>query len=169
LFADLARLCAKGRRNRHAVRRPHPLRCGGSGHLFAPGAQKGQGSVETTVLINRSTTVATIYADSGNRVISLLGCGLNRQVKGPGIGDYEVFRSVADFPSERVQHLITLAEYARDILLNEIERRGELTFHEGFPVIPYGFRPRGENRPDPLAMIPIRATIRIGRSRMEAR
>jgi len=56
--------------------------------------QKGQGSIEITVLINRSVTLATIHAASRGRNIALRGCGLNRQVNGPGVGDYEVFLSV---------------------------------------------------------------------------
>jgi hypothetical protein len=35
---------------------------------------------------------------------------------------------VASFPLDRLLHLITLTQHATDILLNEIERRGELTF-----------------------------------------
>ena len=44
---------------------------------------------------------------------------------------------VRDFPLARLQRLITLTQYATDILLNEIEDRGELTFHDGVPIIPY--------------------------------
>jgi hypothetical protein len=45
--------------------------------------------------------------------------------------------NVAEFTLERLLHLITLTQHATDILLNEIERRGKLTFAEGMPVIPY--------------------------------
>jgi len=45
---------------------------------------------------------------------------------------------VAAMPLERLQHLITLTQHATDLLLNEIERRGELTFHEdGAVIVPY--------------------------------
>jgi hypothetical protein len=41
-------------------------------------------------------------------------------------------------PLERLHHLITLTQHATDLLLNEIERRGELTFSEdGVPILPY--------------------------------
>jgi hypothetical protein len=56
--------------------------------------QKGQGTVEITVLINRSMTVATIHANSWPGAIILQGCGLKRQVDGPGTGDYKVFVSI---------------------------------------------------------------------------
>ena len=40
---------------------------------------------------------------------------------------------------DRLLHLITLTQHATDLLLNEIEERGELTFHrdDGAPIIPY--------------------------------
>jgi Protein of unknown function C-terminus (DUF2399) len=56
--------------------------------------QRGQGSVDITVLINRSMTVATIHAASASRFLVLQGCGLDRRVNGPGIGDYEIYLSI---------------------------------------------------------------------------
>lgn len=44
---------------------------------------------------------------------------------------------VADFHLDRLLHLITLTQHATDLLLNEIERRGELTFMNDMPVVPY--------------------------------
>lgn len=44
---------------------------------------------------------------------------------------------VEGFSFDRLLHLITLTQHATDILLNEIERRGELTFFHGAPMIPY--------------------------------
>jgi hypothetical protein len=44
---------------------------------------------------------------------------------------------VAGFPLDRLHHLITLSQHATDILLNEIERRGELKVHDGMPIVPY--------------------------------
>ena len=44
---------------------------------------------------------------------------------------------VADMPSDRLLHLITVTQHATDLLLNEIERRGELTFHGEIPIVPY--------------------------------
>jgi Histidine kinase-, DNA gyrase B-, and HSP90-like ATPase len=56
--------------------------------------KKGQGEVEITTLINRSMTVATVHAACGPGIITIQGCGLRRQVKGPGTGNYQVFLSV---------------------------------------------------------------------------
>jgi hypothetical protein len=45
---------------------------------------------------------------------------------------------MASFPLDRLLHLITLTQHATDILLNEIERRGELTFLDNdVPIVPY--------------------------------
>ena len=45
---------------------------------------------------------------------------------------------VADMSLDRLRHLITLTQHATDLLLNEIERRGELTFFDGeVPIVPY--------------------------------
>ena len=42
-----------------------------------------------------------------------------------------------DFDLDRLQELITVTQYATDVMLNEIERRGELTFEGGVPIVPY--------------------------------
>lgn len=55
---------------------------------------KGQGSVRTTTIINRSVTVAQINATSSPGSIAINGCGLSRWVHGPGTGHYVVFVSV---------------------------------------------------------------------------
>lgn len=57
-------------------------------------AQKGQGTVEVDLLMNRSMTLATIHALSLSSAIGLKGCGLDRWVIGPGTGDYHVLLSV---------------------------------------------------------------------------
>ena len=44
---------------------------------------------------------------------------------------------VAELPLDHLLYLITITQHATDLLLNEIERRGELTFDQGVPVIPY--------------------------------
>ena len=44
---------------------------------------------------------------------------------------------VTEFSLERLQHLITVTQHATDVLLNEIERRGELTFAEDVPSVLY--------------------------------
>ncbi len=45
---------------------------------------------------------------------------------------------VAAMPLDRLLHLITVTQHATDLLLNEIERRGELTFTEdAVPIVPY--------------------------------
>jgi hypothetical protein len=44
---------------------------------------------------------------------------------------------VSVFDLDRLLHLITLTQHATDILLNEIERRGELTFTDDMPIVPY--------------------------------
>lgn len=36
-----------------------------------------------------------------------------------------------------VKRLITIALYVSDLCLNEIERRGELEFCDGHPIVPY--------------------------------
>jgi hypothetical protein len=40
-------------------------------------------------------------------------------------------------PLERLRLLITASQYCTDLLLNEIERRGELTIHDGLVIVPY--------------------------------
>ncbi len=57
-------------------------------------AQKGQGRVQVDLLLNRSMTVATIHAASWSRALVVKGCDLDRQVDGPGTGDYRVVLSV---------------------------------------------------------------------------
>ena len=57
-------------------------------------AQKGQGQVRISLLVNRSMTVATIHAHSWPGKIAVRGCGLHRWAEGPGTGDYEVVLSV---------------------------------------------------------------------------
>jgi hypothetical protein len=44
---------------------------------------------------------------------------------------------ITTFDLDRLYHLITLTQHATDILLNEIERRGKLTFIDDMPVVPY--------------------------------
>lgn len=45
---------------------------------------------------------------------------------------------VKDFPFDRILHLITVTQHATDLLLNEIERRGELGSSEnGMVMVPY--------------------------------
>ena len=44
---------------------------------------------------------------------------------------------VERLPLDRLLHLITVTQYATDTLLNEIERRGELTINDGVPCVPY--------------------------------
>ena len=56
--------------------------------------QKGQGTVEICLIVNRSITVATIHANSWPGVIVLRGCGLKRQVDGPSTGDYDAYLSI---------------------------------------------------------------------------
>jgi hypothetical protein len=56
--------------------------------------QKGVGKVAIAVIINRTVTVATIYAASWPGALGLKGCGLDRQVAGPSTGDYQVTLSV---------------------------------------------------------------------------
>lgn len=59
-----------------------------------PPPHKGQGSADIELLLNRSLTVATIFADSRPGAIVLEGCDLQRQVKGPATGVYEIWLSV---------------------------------------------------------------------------
>jgi hypothetical protein len=42
-----------------------------------------------------------------------------------------------DLSLDRVYRLITVSQYVTDLCLNEIERRGALTFHGNVPVVPY--------------------------------
>jgi hypothetical protein len=43
----------------------------------------------------------------------------------------------ADMTLNHLIHLITVTQHATNLLLNEIERRDELTFHEGAAIVPY--------------------------------
>jgi hypothetical protein len=44
---------------------------------------------------------------------------------------------VAGISLDRLYHLITLTQHATDVLLNEIERRGEIYYLGGMPIVPY--------------------------------
>ena len=44
---------------------------------------------------------------------------------------------IGNLSSDEILRQMTIAQYAYDLCLNEIERRGELTFRQGFPVVPY--------------------------------
>jgi hypothetical protein len=43
----------------------------------------------------------------------------------------------ANFSLDRLLQIITITQHATDVLLNEIERRGELAFSDGEPILPY--------------------------------
>jgi hypothetical protein len=43
---------------------------------------------------------------------------------------------VAIMTTDWLQHLITLTQQATDLLFNELERRGELTFLGELPIVP---------------------------------
>jgi hypothetical protein len=46
--------------------------------------------------------------------------------------------NLTTLPLSRLLHLITVTQHATDLLLNEIERRGELTFGEdSIVIVPY--------------------------------
>jgi hypothetical protein len=38
---------------------------------------------------------------------------------------------------EKLLHLMTVTQFITDLCLNEVERRGELDWMEGSPVVPY--------------------------------
>jgi len=44
---------------------------------------------------------------------------------------------VAGISLDRLYHLITLTQHATDVLLNEIERRGEIHYLGSMPIVPY--------------------------------
>jgi hypothetical protein len=44
---------------------------------------------------------------------------------------------VEELSYDQLLQLITTTQYVTDLCLNEIERRGELTFCDGFVVVPY--------------------------------
>jgi hypothetical protein len=43
--------------------------------------------------------------------------------------------NVAEMPQDRLYHLIKVTQHATDLLLNEIERRGELRYQGDVPII----------------------------------
>ena len=45
--------------------------------------------------------------------------------------------NIADLSKDQVLKLMTVTQFVTDICLNEIERRGELITHGGYPVVPY--------------------------------
>lgn len=45
--------------------------------------------------------------------------------------------NVADLSIDQLRRLMTVTQFVTDICLNEIERRGELTWAEGMPIVPY--------------------------------
>jgi hypothetical protein len=57
-------------------------------------SEKGQGSVDISVIINRSMTLARLHAICYPSRIVVRGCDINRQLEGPGTGDYEILLSV---------------------------------------------------------------------------
>jgi hypothetical protein len=60
---------------------------------------------------------------------------LTRDVLETAVG--ELLGGDIRFDLDRLYHLITLTQHATDLLLNEIERRGELDFVDGMPIVPY--------------------------------
>lgn len=44
---------------------------------------------------------------------------------------------VANLPLPRLWRLITVTQHATDVLLNELEERGELASEDGIPIVPY--------------------------------
>ena len=46
-------------------------------------------------------------------------------------------RSINDMPIDQINRLVTVAQFVTDLCLHEIEKRGELRFHDGSPCIPY--------------------------------
>lgn len=45
--------------------------------------------------------------------------------------------NLKDLSREQLQRLITITQHVTDLCLNEIEARGELTFSDGSPMVPY--------------------------------
>jgi len=45
--------------------------------------------------------------------------------------------NVAEMPQDRLYHLIKVTQHATDLLLNEIERRGELRSRGDVPIVPH--------------------------------
>lgn len=44
---------------------------------------------------------------------------------------------VGALTTDRLTHLITITQYTTDLILNELERRGEIQMIDGSPSIPY--------------------------------
>jgi hypothetical protein len=55
---------------------------------------KGQGSAAVKIYINRSCTLAPMTGASYSRLLRLQGCGIDRQIDGPGTGNYTIVISV---------------------------------------------------------------------------
>ena len=45
--------------------------------------------------------------------------------------------SMPDLSYEQLARLTTVAQHVTDLCLNELERRGQLTFSAGTPIVPY--------------------------------
>jgi hypothetical protein len=45
--------------------------------------------------------------------------------------------NLKDRSTDQIKRLMTVSQYVTDLCLNEIERRGELSFYKGAPVLPY--------------------------------
>ena len=45
--------------------------------------------------------------------------------------------NVEDLSLNEIWRWMTITQYVTDACLNEIERRGELTFSDGLPLVPY--------------------------------
>jgi hypothetical protein len=45
--------------------------------------------------------------------------------------------NVKDLSLDQIHRLMTITQHVTDLCLNEIERRGELTFLDGSPLVPY--------------------------------
>lgn len=56
--------------------------------------QKGQGRLTIRTIINRSMTLAAVHGVSVPGALGIIGCGLEREIRGPGTGDYHVYLSV---------------------------------------------------------------------------
>ena len=48
-----------------------------------------------------------------------------------------VGNEIEEMSSDDLRHVITLSQYITDRCLAEFERRGELKYHMGNPVVPY--------------------------------
>lgn len=45
--------------------------------------------------------------------------------------------NVKELSTAQLQRLMTVTQFVTDLCLNEIEDRGELTFLDGLPIVPY--------------------------------